>query len=318
MTASFLVMAAGVFFAGSLAGALAGALGRRVAGGWTERLAPRAQIAFWMLIAVMPWVLGLVALVAALLPSFGFGADHCLIHGAHHPHLCLHHPQDLSFPALLLAVIGIARLATVGAREARKTWTARRAIAMLHAAEAQGTPDGLRVVPGSLPAAFVAGTVRPRIYLSQAAAALPPRLLAPVLAHERCHVARRHLLWRFVARIAGALHVPAVSRVIDDRLASAQELEADACAAHAVGDRLLVAESLLLLARARAGAPAGALAFGDGIVRARVMALTDVTDHDAPWPLALVAALAVAAVVAAVTSPAQVHHALETLLGWLH
>jgi Zn-dependent protease with chaperone function len=318
MTASFLVMAAGVFFAGALAGALAGVLGTRVAGGWTEKLAPRAQIAFWMLIAVMPWVLGLAALVAALLPSFGFGADHCLVHGAHHPHLCLHHPQDLSFPALLLAGIGIARLAIASAREARKAWTARQAIALLRGANAQETQDDVRVVPGSLPAAFVAGTVRPQIYLSQAAAALPHRLLAPVLAHERCHVACRHLLWRLVARIAGALHVPAISRAIDNGLTSAQELEADASAARAVGDRLVVAESLLLLARARAGAPTGALAFGDGSVRARVMALTDVDHNDTPWPLAVVTALALLTVVAAVTSPTEVHHALETLLGWLH
>lgn len=316
MTPTFFVMGAGVFLAGAWTVALCCTLATRVAGRWAQRLTPRAQAGFWLLVAAAPWVAGVAFLVAALLPSFGLAADHCLAHGSHHPHLCLHHPQALSIPALVLAMIGLVRLAMVGAREARSAWRARQTITSL---DSVATVHGdLSVLPGQVPTAFAVGTIHTRIYASRGALELPTRMLDSVLAHERCHVTDRHLLLRLIVRLLGALHVPAMARELDKRLASAQELQADECAARAVGDRLMVAECLLQLARARTDSPLGALAFTDGGVAARIVALSDMVDSRKSWPLALIATIGMLAIGAAIGSPSAVHHAFETTLGWLH
>ncbi len=316
MTPSFLVMAAGVFLAGAAMGAVGGALATLGAHAWTKKLTPRSQAGFWMLVAAAPWVAGLAALVATMLPSFGLAADHCLVHGSHHPHLCLHHPQALSVPALILVVIGVVRIALVSTREARTAWRTHQTVATL---DSSATECGdIRVLPGTLPAAFVVGINRTNIYVSRATMDLPEQLRKSVLAHERCHVKERHLLLRLLVRLLGSLQLPSLARQLDLHLAAAQELQADESAASAVGDRLLVAECLLELARARVGAPRGALAFTDGGVGARVLALSDASDDRKSWPVAITAAITLLAVGAAVTSPSVVHHAFESILGWLH
>jgi hypothetical protein len=308
-------MGAAVFLVAAWIGALGAGMVARTGFSRIERVSPGAQGAFWLLLAAAPLATGLAGLTATLLPSFGLAPDHCLTH-SHHPHLCLNHPQALSLTAALISAIGLARFVMASATELRLAWRARQTIAELD--PLARTHGDLRVLPGKLPSAFVIGLLRPRIYVSQATLTLPAPVFAPVIAHERCHVAHRHLLVRALARVLGSLHWPSVAREIDRRLASSQELQADEAAAGAVGDRLLVADSLLQFARARVGAPGGALAFIDGGVEARVLALSSDAPHQSSRPLVILATTSLIAFASIVASPATVHHALETALGWLH
>lgn len=316
MNASFLVMGLGVFFAAAFfcAALIAFVIGpvARAA----SRLSLPARRALWMLLAAAPAAAGATALVTALLPSFGLAPDHCLVHAAHHPHLCLHHPQELSVPAAIVALVGLLRLVTTAVGEARSWLRARRVSSSLSSIARSDGP--LTVFPGHTPTAFVLGATRPKVFVSEAMMQLPRPLLDPALAHERCHAARRHLLARLVVRLLGALHVPLVARRISERLAAAHELEADEAARAATGDGILVAESLLRLARARQQAPAGAVGFADGVLQERVSALLEPSTKRMSWPVTLLLLSGASAAGLALLSPAAVHHAFETVLGWLH
>ncbi len=316
MNLAFLVMALGVFFAAAFvcAALVAFALGPIVRN--TTRLSVKARGVLWVVLAAAPAAAGLTALVTALLPSFGLAADHCLVHGAHHPHLCLNHPQELSIPAAIIAAIGLARVAMIGSAEVRNSIRARRLSSSLSSTARTDGP--LTIFPGHTPTAFVLGTLRPRIFVSEAMMRLPSPVLEPALAHERRHATARHLFTRLVVRLLGGLHVPFVTSRINEQLAVVQELDADAAARSATGDGVLVAESLLRLARARHGAPAGAIGIADGALPERVAALLDTDQTRTSWPVAILLLAATLTVVLSFYFPELVHHGFETVLGWLH
>lgn len=316
MNASFLAMGLGVFFSSAFVTAALIAFVIGPVARAATRLSLSARRVLWMLLATAPAAAGTTALMIALLPSFGLAADHCLVHAAHHPHLCLHHPQELSVPAGLIAIIGLTRVATSVIAEVHNWVRARRMSRSLASMARINGP--FTIFPGRTPTAFVLGSLRPRIFVSEAMMQLPNSVLEPALAHERCHATKRHLLTRLVARVFGILHVPLVARQLIERLAAAQELEADAAARSETGDGIQVAESLLRLARARQGAPAGAIGFADGALHERVSALLDPDKTKTTWPVALLVLAATTAVVLAFHAPEAVHHTFETVLGWLH
>ena len=104
-----------------------------------------------------------------------------------------------------------------------------------------------------------------------------------VLAHERSHVRHRHDLYRLVVALCAAIN-PLMWPVLAE-VAFSIERWADEDAARDVGDRSLVARTLVSVALAQAGrtSPSLALAFGADRITDRVLAL----DSDATRPQAI-------------------------------
>jgi Zn-dependent protease with chaperone function len=281
------------------------------------RLAPARRPAAWLCIAALPALAGTALIVAALLPSAGVGVDHCLAHDPHHPHLCLHHPQAVPAAALLaIAGIMVARLGVALARTMLNALRVRATRRTLAATTVDRVDHAVHIIEHPAPHAFALGGARPCVYVSTSLLALGPAIVDPVLAHERAHLVHRHLMFRTLAGVLCAFHLPGVARAIARRLAHAQEMAADADAACQLGDGVRVAEALVTLARLRATpAPAG-LSFSRGDIAARVHALIEPRAPRSAPALAF-ASLGVVALGALCAFPETVHHALETVLGAL-
>src|SRR5690606_4932593 len=95
-------------------------------------------------------------------------------------------------------------------------------------AQASDSRDDVLVFPSDEPQAFVLGALRPRVYVSRGLLSLGRNVLEPVLAHERVHARRRDLLWRALCPMLGVGHWPSVASALRARLATAQEMAADA------------------------------------------------------------------------------------------
>jgi Zn-dependent protease with chaperone function len=324
--------AALAFAVSALAGALAVASRRAL-----DALTPAAQARVLLVLALLPAVASIAVMIAALAPTFGWIADHCLraIELHTHPHICAAHhvATEPALPLLILVGLLLARLAQTGLRlawQARRALAARRALELVASAAIPGdTPaeiSGLRVLPFDEPQAFVLGLWRPRLYVTAGLLSSAHREhLEPVLAHEHAHLRRRDSIRRLVSSLALAFHLPGIAGWLERQLARAHELAADAEAAAVVQSPERVARALVQLTRvqrrmpssALAGGLAGMLAFGGAEVEARVTSLLDPRprcDQPRARTITLVAAIA-CVLLGAAADP--VHHGVEMLLGLL-
>ncbi len=274
-----------------------------------ERLHPRTRARLVAGASALPLVAGLLVLLATFVPHPWLGLpDHCLTHHGH-LHLCLDcglptPPLAMWIGAALYAGFVLHRLGQAAAAGLR----ARRALGRL--ARAESVDGELSVLPMPGHVAFVAGFLRPRMYVSEAARA--PGWTA-VLAHERDHARHRDPLHRFGVRLALSV-APGVAGWLERRLARAQELAADEAAASELGDRFEVARQLVAWARHQRHAPELALAFGHGDVRERVRLLMDPPRYlDGPTRRQLGALLALVPLVVLLLAPS-IHHGVEELV----
>lgn len=173
-------------------------------------------------------------------------------------------------------------------------------------------PSDVVFVDDETPHAYAIGGRRPRIVVSSG---LMRTLRAgerrAVLAHEAAHLRRRHHAHLRVLRLAAAVH-PLLRAAVGSGVL-AVERWADEDAARSLGDRTLVARSLLRAALAGTGAsaPAGVLAHStSGDVSRRVAALLAAP----PRPRWSVATMSGILVVAAILSPVYSADHLDTLL----
>ena len=287
---------------------------------WFNRIAaridPRSSVHMWLGLAVLPAAIAIVAVVVSFLPILGIGHDHCLVHGNHHPHLCIHHVTHapgilLVFVAALLALRAMYLLA----RLFRDLYISLRTSAEL--AEVCDHYPGALVFPAMEPQAFVIGALRPRVYLSRGLLALGREVVEPVLAHEQVHTRKHDLLWRLLCPLVAIGHVPGVASALSVRLATHQEMAADAEAATTLANgRLRIAEALIKLAQLYR-APFPGISFVQGNIQARVHALLEEHKTTSVWPAHILLVCALAVTVTLGFSHDLVHHALETVLGTL-
>jgi Zn-dependent protease with chaperone function len=274
-----------------------------------ERLHPRTRARVVTAGSLLPVAAGALVLAATFVPHPWLGLpDHCLEqHG--HLHLCL--SCGLPTPPLALGLAAALYAAWVlrGAAAALGSLLrARRALARLGGAPAAEGELSVLPMPGHV--AFVAGFLRPRIYVSEATRA--PGWCA-VLAHERDHARHRDPLARLALRLALVV-APGVSAWLERQLARAQELAADEAAAVAVGDRLEVARQLLAWARQQRHALELALAFGHGDVKERVHLLIDPPRYlDGPSRRQLGVLLVALPLTVLLLAPS-IHHGVEELV----
>jgi len=216
---------------------------------------------------------------------------------------------------VLGVVLGVGRPL---AQDLARAWRSARLIRqLLHTAEP--AREGLRIVDSSVPLAAATAVGRDVLVSSSLVAALSPRLLDAVVAHERAHVRRRDPWRQVVALVLSAGHLPGVRRTLLEDLELACEQASDEEAARFVGDRLHVAQALLAVARLMGpgATPAGALAFGASSIEERVEALLAEPAHEGrlATEIAWLALASAAALVFASPGHHLVEHLIELLAG---
>jgi Zn-dependent protease with chaperone function len=239
-------------------------------------------------IAVAPFVIPTLIVMLCLAPGalglLGLPVDHCLSHPGH-PHLCLAHGGIALTPHLTVWLVGVGLATSLcGVQVVRRLIGVRHRLFFLELAHASTSSPDVGLVDSSCPFSITVGLVRPRIWLSTTlVAALTQGQLAVVEAHERAHLRRRDPLLRLLAGWLSMPILPSVRQSILERLHLASEQACDEAAGGVVGDRVLVAETLLAVARlvgpnpTASGLPAEA-SFGRGFVSARIESLLDPVD----------------------------------------
>lgn len=284
--------------------------------------APRARLAWWLLAG--PMLAGLAyAAVTLAIPLAGGSSPAldraCSSHDASWLHACLWHPLEHGESGWLwfgVAAVALACLALL-ARALRALLRARGALSTLARLGRGHDGDGqVRVLESDEPLALACGLGRGQVLVSRPLVeALTPLQLRVVLAHERAHLAQGDVRWRLLARMASGLHFPGVRARLLDALRLSAEQRCDRVAAAAVGSRLAVAETILVVERLLQGrrhhAPAFSAAFAGDFVRERVEALLGLR-RERRLPLGSAVALTALGFVSA--SAGWVHHLSEFLL----
>lgn len=274
---------------------------------------------FWFCFGMAPILAGLAVgcapLLSAVLKGLSVISDHCAVHPGH-PHFCWRHAETLLPQGLFfwgVSIGGTALFLISLARVGHSVLAMRRD---LRHAKSGSTEDGFFIIPSRTPAAFVAGILRPSIYLTDSAR----RLLSAgerriVAMHEQEHARRRDPLKLTLLRIAAALF-PGFGP-LEERWKASVEIECDwACVGQGV-DAKEVALTILKMARAlgaRSSTPA--LAYASGSERAlkdRIERLLSRTPPRRSWIGWGVPALVISVLAAVGLSIS--HHVLETVLG---
>jgi Zn-dependent protease with chaperone function len=300
-----------------------------LAGGWLRRSGAGADRRAAASAIVLPPLLGLMV-VAVLAGYSAFGAwfgvvDHCPVHD-HHLHLCLFHGAE--WTSQVWAVTAVAFLGTLGGvrviHHAAGLWRARldlRRIARV--SRRVDSPVGeLLLAPASRRFCFVAGLIRPRIFVSTAAwECLDDEERLAMLTHERAHADQGDMWKRSALGLLATFGAPVVAAHLVARWSRATERLCDHRAASAPGGPDPVARALVNLSGARATRPAisGACfvpTARDLVDRVEAVLSGAGDGRVVAQRIGLAVALGSASAVAAATALAHpIHHAFETLLG---
>lgn len=284
------------------------------------RRGPAVERRMAELAAVVPVALA-CAVVGILAVESVVGIDHCDSHG-HHAHLCIRHGIGWAERPWAVAAV-VAGVAVVGARGLLLVIATVRGHQMVSRLRAAVVGDArVQLVTSERVFCFVAGLVRPTIYVSTAARdALSPEEWSAMLAHEQSHVANRDLMHRLGLELLLLLAAPLAGIVIRERWDAATERLRDTDAAEQASPEA-VASALVHMARAQALPPLGGIAAftptGEQLLTTRVEALLDGAPRgvESARRLARVAlASSVVVVTLAFVFAQPLHHALETLLG---
>jgi Zn-dependent protease with chaperone function len=290
-----------------------------------RRRGPRVERLAAALAVVVPPLLGFAvttALAVRSLASAWLGlTDHCPSH-VHHLHLCLYHGAVWARePWAVAALSGAAALLLV--RLGQRALVMGRARSDVRALARIGRPVGgdVLLTPSDLPFCFVAGMTAPRIFVSSAAwERLGEDERRAVIEHERAHVAQGDLWRRWLLGGAALFGFPVLAGRTLVVWEQATERLCDRRSAEVVGEPAVVAQALLVLARAGAGRalPCAAGFVNPNTIVDRVEAILgdEPEGADQARRLGLVACLGMAVVVLGASLAAEpLHHPIETLLG---
>ncbi len=274
---------------------------------------------FWFFLGVVPFLSGIlvggVSLSSAALKGLAWIPDHCQVHPGH-PHFCWTHasaslPEGAFFWAILLGGTTLFLHSMVKAGHSALSVSHK-----LGLAEGTRSHDGFLIIPSRSPAAFVAGLLRPRPYLTSSAVRLLTRAERRIVAaHELEHVRRRDPAKLLVLRMA-ALLFPGF-QWIEEKWKAAAELECDSASLRGGAEPEEVSLTILKLARSMGSAsPAlGYAASTDTALRQRVerlLAGVQPAPSKVRWGPLLLAVLFLTGF-----GLSSAHHALETILGTL-
>lgn len=310
----------------AVATSAASAIAVRMGAARLAEMEPTARARLMLIASVLPLLVAVGVMAAAFAPSFGWVLDHCgdgarFLDPHAHPHLCAEHPGSGLPPWTLVVIAGLfaGRLgwfALAAAYRSVQGLEAAQALRRASSAAPEVHPKA-RVLPLPEPHAFVFGTFVPAMYVSESLLKGPAaEHLAAVVAHEAAHIRRNDALWRSVAALAAAFHLPFVSRRRQADLVLAQEMVADRDAAVCVRSAESVASAIVALSRLRLSTPAAAIAFGGASAETRVRALLSDTVPARGPSKRRVACVAASFVVVLGAAAGSVHHAVEHVLGF--
>lgn len=305
---------------GSLLAAITGGAARR----FLARAEPQTRHRALMLLAALPLVIAAALLLSASLPSLISivrpELDHCLTHDDGHPHLCFRHlPHKHANATVVSSLVFLGSYLLV--RALLSLAVMLRTLRRLRALAQTGVHRhdlGATVLEIAEPLCLTAGLVRPRVLISRGLLGmLDEGDRAVVLAHEREHVRRKDALTASFVRACSVLHLPIMARWLVRETQIAAEQVCDERAGARVGDRLVVAATLLKVERAAGAHEFGALAVGVNAcaLERRVEALLS-APREAGSLQAIYLTLAFGAVVSLLAAD-DVHHVTESLLSFV-
>ena len=283
--------------------------------GWLRRVGPLAEKRAAEAAAIVPVVVGLVA-ISALVVQGTVGLDHCQVHD-HHAHLCFTHGAawiERTWIVVTLAVataIFVARAVIMAASYVRGAQSIRE----LHRVSRH--EGNVSIVESARAFCFVA---RRGVFVSSRVwSSLPANERTAVIAHEHAHMRRGDLGRRFLLESLLLFAAPlAADRVRASWLRASERLcDADAAAATAPET---VATAMVSMYRLRAAQPGPSFAFTPAAneLAGRIQAVLAggplgerATVRMVRTTLVMCAAIAIAGIAAA----EPLHHAFETLLG---
>lgn len=276
---------------------------------------------FWFGMGTLPAVIGLLAGVLALgsglFSATGWITDHCSEHGGH-PHLCVSHigtnpPEGALFWSITTGIFALVLY--VGFRGYRSS--SRVNSSLRKSAVRQGS---FYLFPSRIVAAFTAGLLSPKPFLSAGAEGqLGPEEKAVILAHEEEHIRRKDPLRLLILRFCERLF-PGMS-VARRRWEGMAELECDQAAVRAGFSAHLIAGTILKMQKANQPyrSLSGVLSYagndGSESLRIRIASLVS----KPPQPVGTAPLLVLFAILLGISLGLflEIHHALETVLGWL-
>lgn len=282
---------------------------------------------------VLAWTLA-PASVGLLLTSFiflptvlsllGITSDHCQADGAGFAYHCLLHPftsMERGLPWFLLFPLSGLGLFFLG-QMMWELWRVRRLVRSLTLASAPDVSRDIWVVKSEWPLAFASGISQARIFVSEKLVRdLTPPQLAVVLAHERAHLCRHDPARYFFARAMACLHVSWLRRKLLEDLSLAAEQACDEEAAKQVGDRLLVADTIVQVERwchqQRRSTPVPLPSFVGSQVVARVESLL-ASPQEPGWMYRMMIGISMGLVLITLLFAADpLHQLTEAVLGFL-
>lgn len=290
-----------------------------------QRLSARQRSSSLWALASAPAPLAALLAALCLFPSaLSFAwpqLDHCLTHADEHVHLCLIHGKAASLGVFWLLPLW-ATLTWVSWRLlcwVRQHWRASRLLSTLERTASYDEDHDIYDLDIDAPAAFMAGLVRGRVFISRALKAqLNARELALVIAHERAHLRRYDNIRRASAELLSLFYLPPTRRALLHALDLSCEQASDDIAATSTLERLQLAQVLLRLTRILHDAvslvPHASNA--NSHLKPRIEALLRPAREELPlsrkrrlWPLALSLLM--------FASTHTLHHTAETILGML-
>ena len=275
---------------------------------------------FWFGVGVAPLIIGISFLGFSVgsgwLSLRGWLVDHCPLHQGH-PHLCLTHIAQ-SPPGGFIFWLALGSGGCWIAYQAARICLPGRSLFVRLSKASQ--PNGeYHLLPSKIAAAFTTGLLFPRVYLTtQAVKLLQPGEREAVLVHEQAHVQRRDPLRSLILAFSEKCF-PGM-KPIRRRWQLAVETECDRATVQAGFPNTLVAKTILKLKRANQGQLAQATLLhyastDDDALRTRLELLLNDTVNDT-W-VKLLSILLPIFWLLSVLFFSEVHHAMETLLGWL-
>jgi beta-lactamase regulating signal transducer with metallopeptidase domain len=210
---------------------------------------PRANLLLAWAVAPVALAVALAALSFAptLFTVLGLTHDHCG-HASVVPHLCAPAPQGDSLSLVWLAGAGALLAGALIVIMARilTALLAQRAVSQLSRLTRHDRQQDIWILDHGPAIAFSGGIGRVRTFISRSLLDnLSPEARAIVMAHEQSHRLRRDPLRFALAYVGSAFHLPSVRRHLLASLRLACEQAADDAAAHVVGNRLAVADTIV-------------------------------------------------------------------------
>lgn len=210
-------------------------------------------LTLWLL---SPVLIGGILTLSGLLPSWmdshEIATQHCTSHNNGIAHLCWFDP--IVHISDVIWIIGASIMALVMLFNARKVvnlmikyWRFQSTLQII--SEKQTQANVFRIASERF-FVFSSGLFAPHAFISsQLLHQLSAKQLEVVLAHEQEHCLRRDVLRRLILSFTGLFHFPGTRQHLLSDLELTHEQICDIAAVQKVGDRFLVAETIIKIAR---------------------------------------------------------------------